>query len=67
MNNLSHLYKAENKELLEIISLLNFANGFDKSIANFRDSDLFSFLERVENYDFSNYDDLFYILNNYYG
>lgn len=63
MNNLSHLYKAENKELLEIISLLNFANGFDKSIANFRDSDLFSFLERVENYDFSNYDDLFYILN----
>ena len=66
MTKLSHLYKAENTELLETISLLNFANGFDKSIANFKDSDLFSFLERVESYkfeNFKNYDDLSYILD----
>lgn len=66
MTKLSTLYKAENIELLETISLLNFANGFDKSIANFKDSDLFSFLERVESYkfeNFKNYDDLSYILD----
>ncbi|TEY02329.1 DUF2357 domain-containing protein [Campylobacter sp. US33a] len=63
MNNLSKLYKPENKVLLETISLLNFAIGFDKSIASFKESDLFGFLERVQNYDFKNYDDLFYILD----
>lgn len=63
MNNLSKLYKPENKVLLETISLLNFAIGFDKSIASFNESDLFGFLERVQNYDFKNYDDLFYILD----
>ncbi|RTJ56865.1 DUF2357 domain-containing protein [Campylobacter jejuni] len=63
MNNLLQLYKPENKELLETISLLNFAIGFDKSIASFKESDLFNFLERVQSYDFKNYDDLFYIIN----
>ena len=63
MNKLFYLYKPENKELLETISLLNFANDFDKSIADFKDSDLFSFLERVEFYDFKNYDDLYYIID----
>lgn len=63
MYNLSKLYEPENKELLETISLLNFAIGFDKSVASFRESDLFSFLERIQSYDFKNYDDLFYILD----
>lgn len=66
MSNLSKLYEIENKDILETISVLNFAIDFDISVARFKDSDLFSFLERVESYDFENFenhDDLFYIIN----
>lgn len=63
MNKLVKLYQSENKELLETISLFNFALGFDKSIAEFKASDLFSFLERVESYEFGLYDDLYYMID----
>lgn len=66
MNNLSKLYEPKNQELLETISILNFSLGFDKSIASFKESDLFSFLEQIDSFDFKRYDDLEYIIDMLY-
>lgn len=63
MKSISRLYQQENKELLHTIGLLNFSVGFDKSVVNFKDTDLFSFLENMQKYNFGqNYDDIFYII-----
>ena len=63
MNNLSRLYEDENRELLETISILNFSLGFDKSIASFKQSDLFEFLEKIDIFDFECHDDLGYMID----
>lgn len=63
MNNLSKLYEPENRELLETISILNFSLGFDKSVASFKKSDLFSFLEQIYSFDFECHDDLEYMID----
>lgn len=59
------LYKEENNDLLYCISWLNKNSIFDKSIGRFKDIDLFTFLENINNFDYANdtfFDDVYYIL-----
>ena len=58
MENICKLYNGKNNDILEIISWINFAIGFDKSIMKFANPDLFSLLENINSYDFANFDDL---------
>ena len=62
MENICKLYNGKNNDILEIISWINFAIGFDKSIMKFANPDLFSLLENINSYDFANFDDLECIL-----
>lgn len=60
------LYKEENKNLLYSISWLNKNSIFDKSIGDFIDIDLFTFLENINRFDYEKdiyYDDIYYILD----
>jgi hypothetical protein len=59
------LYKEENKNLLYSISWLNKNSTFDKSIGDFVDIDLFTFLENINSFDYKKdiyFDDIYYIL-----
>ena len=63
--NLLDLYKEENKNLLYYISWLNKNLIFDKSIGEFTRIDLFTFLENINEFDYSKdiyFDDIYYIL-----
>lgn len=62
---LLNLYKEENKEILYSLSWLNKNSTFDKSIGNFTQIDLFTFLENISQFDYKKdtfYDDIYYIL-----
>lgn len=64
MSNLTKLYDPQNATLLETISVFNAALSFDASVAEFKQSDLFSFLERLEAYDYqATRDDISYMLD----
>ena len=48
-----------------LISWINKNRGFDKSIGEFKTPDLFTFLENIYQFDYSDkkiYDDIYYIL-----
>jgi len=62
---LLELYKDENKQVLYSISWFNKNSIFDKSIGAFVETDLFSFLESVNRFNYDTdiyYDDIYYIL-----
>jgi len=59
------LYKEENRDILYSMSWLNKNSIFDKSIGSFEEIDLFTFLENVNQFDYTKdtfYDDVYYIL-----
>ena len=59
------LYDEENRDILFSMSWLNKNSIFDKSIGNFKDIDLFTFLENINSFDYAKdifYDDIYYIL-----
>lgn len=59
------LYDEENRNILFCMSWLNKNSIFDKSIGNFEDIDLFTFLENINKFDYEKdifYDDIYYIL-----
>jgi hypothetical protein len=63
--NLFDLYKEENKDLLYCISWLNKNSIFDKSIGEYKNIDLFTFLENINRFDYEKdiyFDDIYYIL-----
>lgn len=63
--NLFDLYKEENKDLLYCISWLNKNSIFDKSIGEYKNIDLFTFLENISRFDYEKdvyLDDIYYML-----
>ena len=59
------LYEEENRDILYSMSWLNKNSIFDKSIGSFKEIDLFTFLENINEFDYSKdifYDDIYYIL-----
>ena len=59
------LYDKENRNILFSMSWLNKNSIFDKSIGSFKDIDLFTLLENINEFDYEKdifYDDVYYIL-----
>jgi len=59
------LYEEENRDILYSMSWLNKNSIFDKSTGSFKEIDLFTFLENVNEFDYNKdifYDDIYYIL-----
>ncbi|MFY4758169.1 hypothetical protein [Aliarcobacter butzleri] len=59
------LYDEENRDILYSMSWLNKNSNFDKSIGNFENIDLFTFLENISSFDYEKdiiYDDVYFII-----
>ena len=61
--NFYDLYNQDNAETINTISWINKNRGFDTSTGKFKEPDLFTFLENINNFDYSDnlfYDDFYY-------